>query len=430
MNLSETKKAAAERPGINEAIHLQITARSEGLTSNGKPYIEITVADASGAEKLRIWNNTPAYRVLADFPQMGKGTAIELLARWKVNEFGLNAEEPRIRALTPDEMNALFTGGAAFQRENDAEWNYLCDVFTKMAAENLPMRPVGLACWHLLETTGENLRRAAAAHGVHHARRGGLLAHTASMMRVARSIGGCYPEVTVEILMAGVLFHDIGKIFETDYQALGFALEPTLRGALLGHIFIGLVMLEKVWDELHEDKFLTLRDHIAHLILSHHGQNEWGSPVEPKTPEAVLLHHIDMIDAGIEKLRNCYREGKPSACPGLVSAVYPMRGDVGRPFNESAAFARMHVSALLMMVPPPPPDEQPRMDLGGILIIGESNETRFCKALHAAGITTEVMDYRTLTRGVLDTAFRRWSELILLVPGLPALPQSNFCRRE
>jgi 3'-5' exoribonuclease len=427
MNLSETKKAAAERPGINEAIPLQITARSEGLTSNGKPYIEITVADASGAEKLRIWNNTPAYRVLADFPQMGKGTAIELLARWKVNEFGLNAEEPRIRALTPDEMNALFTGGAAFQRENDADWNALAEVFRAMCAEENPMRPIGLLGCQLLASTEENMRRAAAAHGVHHARRGGLLAHTASMMRVAVALGRCYPEIVPEILQAGVLFHDIGKIFETDYQALGFALEPTMRGALIGHISIGLVMLEKTWEKVNGGELTTLRDHIAHLILSHHGQNEWGSPVEPKTPEAVLLHHIDMMDAGVEKLRNCYREGKPSACPGLVSAVYPMRGDVGLPFRDSAAFARMHVSTLLLIG---------KAANEEIIVVDHEDippvawyEERFCTALHATGITTEVMDYRTLTRGVLDTAFRRWSELIPLVPGLPALPQSNFCSR-
>lgn len=425
MNLIELKKLAGQTAGFPANIPLQITGRTAGTTAGGKPYIEIAVADASGAEKLRLWQETPAYRVLNDYPQMDKGTAIEVIGRWKVNQWGLNVEEPKIRALDPDEMNALFQGGAAFAEVNDECWEFIHGIFWEMSQSDHPLNPLGVVCMRLLESTEEPLRRAAAAHGVHHARRGGLLEHTASMLRVAVALAPCYPEATPEILYAGVLFHDIGKIFETDYQARGFALEPTLRGTLMGHISVGVTMLAKLWEIVHEEKEAVLRDHVAHLILSHHGQNEWGSPVEPKTPEAVLLHHIDMIDAGVEKLRNCYAQGESTA-PGQVKAVYPMRGDLGLPFKTSAAFARMHISARLWVVQVA--DENREAGVNHT-ITREWYEEKFCEVLCGAGVTTGRQDYALLTRAVFETAVRRWDELQKLWPDLlsfaPTFPPSK-----
>lgn len=431
MNLAELKKFTTEHPAAAaQAIHVQITGRTPGTTTKAhKPFIDLEIADASASDKIRIWQDTPAYKLLEDFPQMGKGTAIEIVGRWEINDFGLGVKEARIKSLTPAEMNALFTGGAAFTKLNGECWEVIMAVIRPMSESAHPWQPLGLVCLRLLETVEKPFRRAAAAHGVHHARRGGLLEHTASMMRAAVALAPCYPEVSPEIVCAGVLLHDIGKILETDYQAEGFALAPDIQGALIGHISAGILLLHKFWDIVHGDDRGAndlLLNHVTHCILAHHGQKEWGSPMEPVTPEAVLLHHIDMIDAGIEKLRNAYRAGTPS-CSGAVRAVYPMKGDVALPFNASADCARMCIRAVLLTIPPPPANEpQQAVNYGGILMIGESRETTFCKALHAAGITTEIAGgLESISLAALDTARRRWGELQVIWPDLPSLPRRD-----
>ena len=184
----------------------------------------------------------------------------------------------------------------------------------------------------------EAFRRAAAAFGNHHARRGGLLEHTSQMLRCAVALAPLYPEVTPDLLYAGVILHDFGKIVETDYPERGFEAQHRCAGELLGHIAIELQMIQRAWEEMHGMQYQTLLTHLLHLILSHHGQNEWGSPVEPKTPEAVLLHQIDMIDSRIEMLRGMVQAGEEKG--GLVKAKWPMKGYVALPFsalkNEAA----------------------------------------------------------------------------------------------
>lgn len=417
MNLTELKSAAKTSPGLSAGLHVQITERTDSTTDKGKPYIDVMLADASGAEKVRLWEDSSAFKTLTDFPQLSKGTAVELTAAWKVHsQWGLQAEAPRVRALNADEMNALFSGGAAFTAQNEADWNYIYGFFGQMAKADHPMLPLGLVCMKLLDWSQESFRRAAAAHGVHHARRGGLLAHTCSMLRVAVAIcrekDDFYPEITPEILYAGILFHDIGKTLETDYQERGFALEPTLRGVLVGHIAMGFCLLVQLWKHVHGEKEELLRDHVAHVILAHHGRQEWGSPLEPATPEAVILHQIDMMDAGIEKMRNAYRAGE-ATCLGAVKAVYPNRGSLGLPYNTSADFARHQVSVALWF--------WAKSEQSCCVI--EDYEVRFVEVLFAEGIVSERLSYRMLPRPVLDKAIEQWGMLRMHCNGLPALVQ-------
>ena len=141
---------------------------------------------------------------------------------------------------------------------------------------------------------------APAAKGAHHAYRHGLLEHTVSVAKLARSVAGNYPELEPDLLIAGALLHDIGKAYEL---TLGPPLGYTDRGRLLGHVIIGVELLD---EKLSHIKGFPeeLADELRHLILSHHGEYAFGSPKRPKTPAALALHFLDDMDAKL----TIYRE--------------------------------------------------------------------------------------------------------------------------
>ncbi len=145
--------------------------------------------------------------------------------------------------------------------------------------------------------------RCPAATKLHHAFLGGLLEHTLGVTRMALEVAGHYPHVDRDMLLAGALLHDIGKIDELEYTR---AFNYSDRGMLLGHLTIGASQVEQRAAELKDfppEKLLQLR----HLILSHHGKHEYGSPKQPMTVEAVALHYLDNLDAKMQG----FKEAEP-----------------------------------------------------------------------------------------------------------------------
>ncbi len=136
---------------------------------------------------------------------------------------------------------------------------------------------------------------APAARMMHHAYIGGLLEHTLSMASLANFLAAHYPYVNKDLLLAGTLLHDMGK---TEEYGIDGSFDFSEDGRLVGHIVRGVVMIEQAAAELDfpPEKLRQL----VHLILSHHGNLEWGSPVKPKTLEAILLHQIDLLDSRIQ----------------------------------------------------------------------------------------------------------------------------------
>lgn len=152
-----------------------------------------------------------------------------------------------------------------------------------------------LAGYLLLEgELAERFATAPAARSMHHAYIGGLLEHTLSMTALARMLAGHYPHVNADLLACGALLHDMGKAHE---YALEEGFTRTEDGLLVGHIVRGIVVIEGAAAELGFPE-AELRQ-LVHLIASHHGTQEWGSPVIPKTLEAVLLHQIDLLDSRV-----------------------------------------------------------------------------------------------------------------------------------
>ncbi len=142
-------------------------------------------------------------------------------------------------------------------------------------------------------------RRAPAAKQIHHAYLGGLIEHVLSLCALARTVAAHYPNIDYDLLLTGVVLHDIGKIYELNYER-GFSYSDD--GQLLGHITIALGM---VADKLRglPDFPPRLRTLVEHMILSHHGQLEFGSPKLPQFPEALLLHYLDEMDSKMECMR-------------------------------------------------------------------------------------------------------------------------------
>lgn len=138
-----------------------------------------------------------------------------------------------------------------------------------------------------------------AARRYHHGYVGGLLEHVLSMVEVAKTIHKSYPSLDLDIMKAGCILHDIGKVEAYD---AGIAITITSDGRYVGHIAAGTLMVRQRMAELRRGGVPFddhLEQHIIHIILSHHGKLEFGSPVEPQTPEAVAIHHIDSCDAHI-----------------------------------------------------------------------------------------------------------------------------------
>lgn len=147
---------------------------------------------------------------------------------------------------------------------------------------------------------GEAYKTAPAAKVLHHAWLGGLLEHVLTLVRVCRATAPFYPEVDGELLVTGAILHDIGKIRELSWKN---SFSYTLEGQMIGHISIAQGMLVEKVREL-EPFPQKLRVLVEHMILSHHGKYEFGSPKLPMTPEAVLLNVLDDLEAKMQAMRN------------------------------------------------------------------------------------------------------------------------------
>lgn len=150
----------------------------------------------------------------------------------------------------------------------------------------------------------ERLKGAAAGKKWHHAMPGGLIQHCYEMTRIAETVCELFPEVDRDLLVTGIFVHDIGKIAELSQ---GMFVDYTTVGKLVGHLQIGCGMLERKAAAI-EGFPQSLRMQLLHMILSHHGELENGSPIVPKTLEAIVLSHIDDLDAQADAFRRVIEE--------------------------------------------------------------------------------------------------------------------------
>ena len=329
MTLSEIRRAAQSGP-VSARVHVQVESAAPKLTREQKPYCELGLADACDRMTLRVWSDHPAYKACSS---LTNESFIELTGEFNSHsQFGLEAQKWTVRPLTPQEKSELLQGPAELRQKQNADWKFILETIAKISDPRLLT-----LCDAFVKDMGERFRRTAAARKYHHARRGGLVEHTAQMMRVAMTIAPLYPQLNVDLLIAGILFHDSGKLWENNYPESGFVMDYNERGELVGHISIGLELVNSLWRKLATDsgeiwKNLTppsedVRLHLLHLIGAHHGEMQFGSPVDPKTPEAMALHYIDNLDARLEMFAAGYLTAKPLA-DRIFDRVRPLPGNL------------------------------------------------------------------------------------------------------
>jgi len=264
-------------------------------TKAGKPYLALGLMDRTGEIEARLWDNALHFDGAAatgDFVFV-TGVAKPYREQLQLTVAGLEAvgeHEVALEQFLP-----------ASKRPLEEMRHELKEVLDGVADP---------AIRALLEEIfqGKNLEdfiHAPAAKKMHHAYIGGLVEHTLSIIGMAHKTADHYPMLDRDLLVAGALLHDIAKIREFDFARPPF--EYTDQGRLVGHLVLGAEMVRQAAGKV---KGLTTEkvDQVVHLILSHHGQLEFGSPVLPMTPEAMLLHHLDDMDAKMNYMEQLSRK--------------------------------------------------------------------------------------------------------------------------
>lgn len=263
-------------------------------TKTGHDYATLLLQDASGTVPAKIWRDK-----LLMLDKHGIRNQSQVMADVKVRRFRGRAEaEVRfIRPVTESDLDEGFDETALeprAARNIEVMYSELLSLIDTM--ENGPLMRLVLK---VLERCGRSLKTAPGARSIHHAYRGGLLEHTLKVARICLFLGGvydgAYPQgIDRDILLAGALLHDLGKIEEIDP---GKRIH-TAYGSLVGHILLSRDIVRdaaKEVEDLPPEELL----HLEHLIVSHQGRKEWGAPQEPKTAEALILHYADDMDAKV-----------------------------------------------------------------------------------------------------------------------------------
>ena len=251
-------------------------------SKDGRPFLLATLRDRSGQMAGVYWDVPLSVDVWAR-----PGLAVLVSGRVNLYKDALQVNISALERANGLDMTAFLPASQRPPGEMLAELRQLIDGLSA------PWR--SLVARLLLDgEVAERFAVAPAARGMHHAYVGGLLEHTLSMAAVARLLAVHYPYVNLDLLLSGVLLHDLGK---ADAYALDEGFGHSDDGRMVGHILRGALLVERTADELNFPP--DERQQLLHLIASHHGTQEWGSPVVPRTLEAVLLHQIDLLDSRI-----------------------------------------------------------------------------------------------------------------------------------
>lgn len=275
------------------------------ISSNGKPFLSAVIADKTGTMDVKVWDYAGPVGTQEDV-----GKIIKI--RGDVSEFKGNPQLSlsNIRMALPEDNCDTVRLVAAAPIDKDETVRRVRTLVDSM--EDADYRQVART---MLERHLETFASIPAAKSVHHSFLSGLLMHTANMMAMADFLSGQYASVIDRsLLLTGTLLHDFAKEIEFRFSDLGIVTDYSVKGQLLGHLVMGAQEVAQVCAELGtpEEKSLLLQ----HMILSHHGEPEYGAAVKPMFAEAELLSYIDMVDSRME----IYAELLPSVAEGSFSS--------------------------------------------------------------------------------------------------------------
>jgi 3'-5' exoribonuclease len=291
-----------------------VLLKQQRLTKTNKPYLNLILGDKTGQIEGRVWDPTDP-RIGKDFNQGDivkvRGTATRFDERNQVKVEQLRLAAPR-EVDKADLLPATTCDVEQMWAKLEATIDGFVNPDLKRLLKALVADPAIAGAY----------REAPAARQLHHAWLGGLLEHVISLLGLAECVAAHYAMLDRDLLLTGVILHDIGKIRELTWD-VGF--DYSVEGILLGHIQMGVDLVEKTVAGLPGFPE-RLRVLVVHMILSHHGKLEFGSPKLPMIPEALALNFVDDLDAKMQAMKSefekCAREGR--AADELTGKVWAL----------------------------------------------------------------------------------------------------------
>lgn len=283
---------------MNKSIHhykvgelietfLLIRSAKKSVASNGKPFLTLMLQDESGEIEAKLWDCTDEDEQTYVSEKIIKVSA-EMSSFRGRNQ--LKLKSLRLAVADDGVKTSDFLASAPISVEEMG--NQINEYIFEMKNPNIQR-----LTRHLIKSHQESFFSFPAAAKNHHEFLSGLAFHVVSMLNVAKALTGLYPSLNADLLYAGILLHDLGKVVELSGAV---APEYTFEGKLIGHIPIMISKIDMAAEELGiEGEEITL---LKHLVLAHHGKAEWGSPKPPLLREAEVLHMIDNLDARINMI--------------------------------------------------------------------------------------------------------------------------------
>jgi 3'-5' exoribonuclease len=282
------------------ALNKQLRANRQGNL-----YLQVELRDRSGSISARMWNASENLTRMFD-----DGDFLRIKGRVQLFQGAL---QMILSSISPVESEKIDLADFLPHTEQDIAklLERLRSVLLRMSNHHLRAL---VECFLMDDRFIRDFCRAPAGVRNHHAYIGGLLEHVVTLLDVADRLLPVYPELDRDLLLSGVFLHDLGKVRELSFgRSFGYSDE----GQLVGHLVIGVEMLD---EKIHEVEKLTgesfpkeLLLRLKHMIVSHHGTYEFGSPKLPMTPEAIALHHLDNLDAKVHSFTRDIREDKNQA---------------------------------------------------------------------------------------------------------------------
>ncbi len=294
--------------GIGEIVdtYMYIKTSTKAVASNGKPFLTLILADKTGEIEAKLWDvsetDEKAYAAEATVKVQGEVQNFRGRSQLKIRQIRLTTDTDGVK-------KADLIQTAPLSQEEMLE--KITQYIFEMTNPNIQR-----VTRHLLKKYQDDFLVFPAATKNHHEFMSGLAYHVVSMLDLAKSIAGLYPSLNKDLLYAGVILHDLGKVFELSGPV---STVYTVEGNLLGHITIMVNEIGKAADELDikAEEIMILQ----HLVLSHHGKAEWGSPKPPLVREGEVLHYIDNIDAKINMMDRALEKAKPGEFTERVFAL-------------------------------------------------------------------------------------------------------------
>ena len=264
--------------------------------ANGKKYLDFALGDNSGEISAKLWEVNSENETL-----FKENTVVKLQAMVVAWQSTLQLKIEKVRNINEEDdvriedyvQTAPYTSEDMFYEIND----YITLISNK---------DIKVIVKEMFNQNKDSLMYYPAAKKNHHSIRGGLLYHTLTMLKGAKELGNIYEFLNKDLLYAGAILHDLAKIKEMDSNTLGIVNDYTTEGTLLGHITLGIKEIEIVGECLNSDRqAITL---LQHMVLSHHYEPEYGSPIKPMIPEAEMLHYLDIMDARMYDMKKAMTE--------------------------------------------------------------------------------------------------------------------------